>query len=510
MVGQHGDAIFSVWRLAWIAHQVLADPRHLFDANIFFPEPRTLAYSDAILIPALVVAPLHWTGLPPVAIYNLTLLGAFVLNALAAQALVRRLTGSTAAAVLGGLVFAFAPFRFDHFDHIEMQFSFWTPLAVLAWHRAVSSQDRRPYLLAATFAACQVLSCIYYGIFLLTWLAAMTLGWFVKTPRRALSAMAWVLLLPMVVLAIYSVPYLRNRPALGDRGRSEVIGWSADASDFLSAPRSNLLYGWTEPLGVAERHLLPGLTAALFAVIGLWPLSDRVRLTHACGVLLGLLLALGFNAGVYPLLYEWVLPFRGLRVPARGAVLFLLSLSVLAGFGLARVLTLVPSGRRMLIAGAAVLVASVEYYSRPALRPVEEPASSWYPVLGKIPDAVVFEWPVSRPHRITEMRDVHYMHRSLLHWRPMLNGYSGNYPASYLRLLEEMGSFPDTSSIRYLQAAGATILVIHERPDSATPYDYAFERLARDPSVRVLAQDRDGQWKVAFFRLLPAGVAKAP
>src|SRR5436190_752238 len=37
-IGRHGDALFSVWRLAWVAHQLRTDPARLFDANIFYPE----------------------------------------------------------------------------------------------------------------------------------------------------------------------------------------------------------------------------------------------------------------------------------------------------------------------------------------------------------------------------------------------------------------------------------------------------------------------------------------
>jgi len=29
--GTHYDALFSVWRMAWVAHQLPADPLHLFD-----------------------------------------------------------------------------------------------------------------------------------------------------------------------------------------------------------------------------------------------------------------------------------------------------------------------------------------------------------------------------------------------------------------------------------------------------------------------------------------------
>ena len=51
-IGQHGDSYFSVWRLAWVAHQLRADPWHLFDSNNFHPNRDTLAYSDAMLLPA--------------------------------------------------------------------------------------------------------------------------------------------------------------------------------------------------------------------------------------------------------------------------------------------------------------------------------------------------------------------------------------------------------------------------------------------------------------------------
>src|SRR5439155_21522247 len=57
-----GDPLFSMWRLAWVAHQLPLDPRHLFDANIFHPAMRTLAYSDAMIVPALIGAPALWLG----------------------------------------------------------------------------------------------------------------------------------------------------------------------------------------------------------------------------------------------------------------------------------------------------------------------------------------------------------------------------------------------------------------------------------------------------------------
>ncbi len=74
-MGQHYDSLFSTWRLAWIAHQLPRDPLHLFDANIFHPEPGALSYSDAMLLPGLLGAPLIWMGVHPIVVYNLLVLG---------------------------------------------------------------------------------------------------------------------------------------------------------------------------------------------------------------------------------------------------------------------------------------------------------------------------------------------------------------------------------------------------------------------------------------------------
>jgi hypothetical protein len=46
----NSDAMLNEWTVAWVGHQIISDPLHLFDANIFFPERNTLAYSEAMLV----------------------------------------------------------------------------------------------------------------------------------------------------------------------------------------------------------------------------------------------------------------------------------------------------------------------------------------------------------------------------------------------------------------------------------------------------------------------------
>ncbi len=70
------DAQLNAWAISWVAHALPRDPLHLFDANIFHPERHTLAYSEPLLVPALIGAPLHWLGASPVMAHNmLTMVG---------------------------------------------------------------------------------------------------------------------------------------------------------------------------------------------------------------------------------------------------------------------------------------------------------------------------------------------------------------------------------------------------------------------------------------------------
>ena len=142
-VGPHYDALFGVWRLAWIAHQLPRDPAHLFDANIFHPEAHTLTFSDAIPLLGIAAAPAIWLGVPPVVAYNLLVLLSFPAAGLAMYLLARDLTGSRSAALVAGTFFAFQPYRIAHFAQIELLWTCWIPLAFLALHRLMRTPSPR-------------------------------------------------------------------------------------------------------------------------------------------------------------------------------------------------------------------------------------------------------------------------------------------------------------------------------------------------------------------------------
>lgn len=54
------------------------------------------------------------------------------------------------------------------------------------------------------------------------------------------------------------------------------------------------------------------------------------------------------------------------------------------------------------------------------------------------------------------------MYEGMTHWLPMVNGYSGFFPLSYLELVEVIGSFPDDDAIDYLRRRGVQYALIRE------------------------------------------------
>ena len=51
------DTRLYLWTLGWDLHALKTDPLHIFNANIFFPETQSLAYSEHLIGAALLALP---------------------------------------------------------------------------------------------------------------------------------------------------------------------------------------------------------------------------------------------------------------------------------------------------------------------------------------------------------------------------------------------------------------------------------------------------------------------
>jgi hypothetical protein len=270
-----GDPYLNSWILWWDFHQTFHDPLHLFQGNIFYPYHDSLAFSENNYGLALPLFPLFALGLRPLTAQSLLTLLGFALSGYGAFRLFRTLTGSTGAAWVAGIGYAFVPFRFHHLPHVNYVFSAWIPLTLEAlvlyvrkpvWRRAA-------WLGAAFFLS--GLSVLHWFILSLVPLALTGLYLAARYGRNVLREVApkaaTALLIAGLFLLPFFIPYARVSKMYGMvRSEDEVLGFSAKPHHWLTAdPRNRLWHGLGENPPPGELSLFPGLLLILLPVAGL-------------------------------------------------------------------------------------------------------------------------------------------------------------------------------------------------------------------------------------------------
>jgi hypothetical protein len=420
-----------------------------------------------MVLPGLVLAPLFWIGVHPVVIYNLALFAAFTLSGFSAFLLARSLTGSIAASMVAGVIYAFAPSRFGHYMHLELQMVFWIPLALLLIHRIVKSGRARDGVLLGTTVACQMFSCVYAAIFLVTYCTVFVPSLLIATGvRQARRLVIPVLVGAFVTTAFvspYALAYVRAERNVGTRTLDDVRLYSASLTNYLSAPAMNRLYGRTAITNRSladEMNLSPGIVAIVLALVGVVAGRNRVRFAYLAALIVAFDMTMGAKGVIYPWLFEYVPTFRALRSAARIGILVNLSLAVLSAYGTAFLLERIERGIWRRTMGAMILVLLVaEYASAPVIVPAPNPTKIDV-LLANRPPAIIVELPLASPKNGWNSRDWLYMYQGIPHFQRMLNGYSGYAPASYYQMREKMASFPDDSSLAFLRERHVDYVVV--------------------------------------------------
>src|SRR6478672_7136885 len=185
------DTVHHEWILAWDAHQLAHDPLRLFDANIFYPEPDTLAYSDHLIVQGMMGAPLLWLGASPVLVYNLLLIAGLTLTAWTTSLVMARWTGSRVAGLLSGCLMAFNAMTLTRFAEIQDQHFEFFPLALWALDRLLTTPRLRYAFELAGWFVLQALTCGYLLAFTSLSLIAAVLArpadWIGRRFRRVAS-----------------------------------------------------------------------------------------------------------------------------------------------------------------------------------------------------------------------------------------------------------------------------------------------------------------------------------
>ena len=203
---------------------------------------------------------------------------------------------------------------------------------------------------------------------------------------------------------------------------------------------------------------------------------------------------LGYRLGLGPLTLPlpgafaaaWVPGFANLRALHRWGILVATTLPILAGLGLwaserslaGRTLAGVPLSGVARGAFALLLLVNVPWRQIPAQPAWEKPEGPRpvYAALATLPAGALLEipWSPQRP-RLGADDEAESLAASTLHWRPLLNGYTGYLPPAYPFLRRVAARLPAREAVDELRrAAGLRWIVVHlDRlsPDESTQWD---------------------------------------
>jgi hypothetical protein len=466
----NGDAMLNEWAVAWVAHQLPRAPLHLFDANIFYPERNTLAFSEHMFVQGVMGAPLRWVGASTLVVHNVLILAGFALSGWTTALVLRRRTGSWACGILAGMLLAFNSHtlaRIAHLQAVHLQF---IPLAMFALDRLLTRPRVGNALRLSAMYALQGLTSNYLLVFMTFGLAGAGIvrirDWVGRGRGRVFVLVVLSGVVAVLLLAPFLVHYLQAQREQGlTRTLAEVRHYSASWEDYLSATGNVHFRTWSAGFWRGEgAPLFPGVTASLLTLVALvtgiaWR-HPAARMWLALA-LVGLVMSFGAALPGYTWLYHAVPLLQGIRASVRFGFLLLVGMAFLSAFGLAVLRTKFESRPRLrsALTAAALFLVTAEALRIPVpySPPVEMPGA--YAVLKDEPGAVLLELPLYEPREIA--LNGRYMLFSTEHWRPIVNGYSGFLPRSYHEHLAALRSFPDDASLAYLRSIGVTHVAVH-------------------------------------------------
>ena len=460
------DEWLNAWAVSWIARQIPRDPFDLFGANMFYPTENAYAYTEPLIVPGLMGAPLRWLGASPMMTYNLLLLAGLMLTGLAMYWLVVAWTGDPWAGVLAGAVLAFSTAMLTRLAHLQALHLYALPLALLSFDRLVRHCRTSDAVRLGLCVLCAALTSGYLVVFVTVALGSALLA---RAPELGSRHGAGVLLrlaasavVTLAVLLLLLSPYLAVQ---GARPLSPDVADIGTALLSYLSTAANLHYQWwSHTIYQLRGPLFPGAVALALAgagvvVRGVAPRGVRRMLLVVAVV--GGLLSLGPLTPVYEWAYFLIPPVQTLRAPSRFGILVVFVVAALAGLGLAALRARLPAPRwGAVVAAGALVAATVECLHAPlSYRPVQYGAPI-HRALRAVGPGSILELPLysggggSHPN-------AWYLLASTKHWRPMIAGYGNGRPADYDDLARILSTFPSVLAVERLQALDVAYAVVH-------------------------------------------------
>ena len=519
--------LFNVWTVWWNAQSAGDGYAGYWDAPIFIPHKGAFAFSESMPL-SIVAAPVIWATGNHILAYNFLLIVGLCLNGWAAFTLLGHFNCCRPVQWTGGAMITLLPLIHSWLGVIQL-----VPVFGILWTlSALIRFARRPkavwgLLLGIAFSA-TYLMCAYYGLFLLIPMA-LSSGWLIGSRFfrwDTWRALGLGLIAAGLICSPFALHQARTEKLHAPLSQQYLAGFSALAEDYLVPPRPHWSAGRNLSGPPGEHYdgfrLCPGFLKLALAAAGIgFGLANRRdrRLTLFCLTLMGAAFALSLGPWLriwgwqpYMSLADHVPGFGQARNVFRFAILVHLMVVVLAMTGLQGICTAVrthirPSRMRSVALGVVLCIgvgAVVEIL--PSVQPLYRPKASlsnplWVDYLAAQTDrdSIIACIPFPfRPDVAGYEQEARWMYWQTFHHRQMVNGYSGYFPAEYLKLKMAMAAFPAPETLPRLRDLSVDYCVVKR--------DFIFAETARQNAetgsgLELVFEDDPSQ--VDIYRLPP-------
>lgn len=513
--GDIGDPAMFAWQIAWMGNALLHHPSQLWDSNTFYPDPNSLAFTDTVLG----YAPFGMIGSgmdAAVLRYNLLYVLLHALAFVGAYALTRQLGAHPLGAAVAGIAWAFSPWRLAHVGHLNVISTGGIALSLAMIARGHGWSLRRGHrpdrhspgwaLAGWLVGAWQITLGLAIGLVFAYVMVAVCLvvaalfGW--AWWRRGRPVFGRRLLAADLVGGVFfgaatlylGLAYSRvvELQPQADRSLAWTEMYSPAWRGLFIAPESSWLYGARHATARAELSwppemaLLPGIALIILATTGIFFSVFRVRhrILLAIGLAVAVLLTLGATLPWhgdpgYLTLSKHLPGWSALRTPGRIMIWTTLVMAILAAGAVSAFVTEVRAAApwpkavaaRSVLARGKFVVLRLALVIPLALVVVDGVNRSPHPEVLRYPAAMGV---ASEPTLVLPSEGS--LEMSIMLWStngfPRIpNGIVTFVPSGQERIRSSSMTFPDSTSIASLRAAGIKSVVVLPEWLSGTPWE---------------------------------------
>ncbi len=524
---ERNDGRLLAWTLAWDNHKLLTDPTSIFQANIFYPNENTLTYSEHAFAISLLSLPAYLiSDGNPVIGFNFVMLLCYFLNAFTSYLLVKYLTKSRMAGIVGGIVFGFCSYKILNFGHLQNMPVFYMPIMLLLVYKYFEGEKKIKYLVGIGLCLLlQSLSSWYHMVFIFILFGVFMLYFIYKKKLEKfdLARFAVMLIVVFAMILPFALPYLKfNKENASAYNINELKTYSSDFGGYFLPSPNTLEHEVISRLNIKkinwqENFNYVGYVALLLSLLSFVKIENKkpsfnLTFSKSKGIFIitGLLfMMLSFGPFLrfadtttkipllYLIMYKLLPPIRFIRAVARFSTVVYLMLGILAGFGLLQIfkkLNYKPITYVVFVIVSALI--ALEYFPYHDYREFEDVSEipAVYETIKNDDDVkAIVEYPMNVGPFIT----TGYVYYAGYHLKPLVNGYSGYQPKDYPTVVDLTSAFPDSIGLFKLKDMGVSHVLIN--PTYEEELDLTFLELEYEDGGYSLYKIKDSINEFKFY-----------